>query len=167
MVIDSNRLNRSLVTAPISCANRQPPSPAIAAEIMNTESLSRTTFMPSVAHAAGLFFIAVSRRPYALRRSAIIEHAEHREHDREQQQEVVLRVEVDAEQLRARHLEIAVREDRAPPLAAAATGWSPPARSPPPTTTAAISAPRARYDRNAAVDRAERRARRAGSASPG
>ena len=63
MVIDSKRLKRSLVTAPISCANRHPPRPAIAADIMNTDSLSRTTFMPSVAHAAGLFFIAVRRRP--------------------------------------------------------------------------------------------------------
>ena len=43
--------------------NRTPPSPAIAAEIMNTESFSLIRFWPSVAAAAGLSFIAVRRRP--------------------------------------------------------------------------------------------------------
>ena len=35
----------------------------MAAESMNTDSLRRTTFMPRVAHAAGLSFMAASRRP--------------------------------------------------------------------------------------------------------
>ena len=40
-----------------------PPSPAIAADSMKTDSFSLTTFWPRVAAAAGLSFMAVRRRP--------------------------------------------------------------------------------------------------------
>ncbi len=43
--------------------SRMPPMPAMAAESMNTESLSLTRFWPRVAAAAGLSFMAVRRRP--------------------------------------------------------------------------------------------------------
>ena len=42
--------------------SRTPPMPAIAAESMNTDNLSLTRFCPRVAAAAGLSFMAVSRR---------------------------------------------------------------------------------------------------------
>ncbi len=40
-----------------------PPMPAMAADIMKTDSLRRTTLMPRVAQAAGLSFMALRRRP--------------------------------------------------------------------------------------------------------
>ena len=51
----------------LSCKppNSAPPSPAMPAEIANTASLVPSRFMPSVAHAAWLSFIASSRRPNA------------------------------------------------------------------------------------------------------
>jgi hypothetical protein len=40
-----------------------PPTPAMAADSMNTDSFSATGLCPRVAEAAGLSFSAVSRRP--------------------------------------------------------------------------------------------------------
>ena len=60
---DSKRPKRSAEMAPIWPPKRHPPRPAIAADSMNTDSFSRTMFMPSVAQAAGLSFMAASRRP--------------------------------------------------------------------------------------------------------
>jgi hypothetical protein len=49
-------------------AHISPPRPAVADDSMNTPSFSRVMFIPSVAHAAGLSFMAIIIRPYALRR---------------------------------------------------------------------------------------------------
>ncbi len=60
----------SCATVPVAADISTPPRPAIAAEIMKTLSFSRTRFWPSIAEAAGLSFIAASRRPYPLLRRA-------------------------------------------------------------------------------------------------
>ena len=51
------------VTDPSALDIRIPPRPAMAADSMKTLSLSLTRFCPRVAAAAGLSFMAVSRRP--------------------------------------------------------------------------------------------------------
>ena len=53
---------RSRLAEPIRVI-RAPPTPAMAADSMNTDSFSVTMLWPSVAEAAGLSFMAVSRRP--------------------------------------------------------------------------------------------------------
>ena len=54
---------RSRFAEPICAVISAPPTPAMAADSMNTDSLSVTMLWPSVADAAGLSFMAVSRRP--------------------------------------------------------------------------------------------------------
>ena len=54
---------RSRLTEPSWADMSTPPTPAMAAESMNTDSLRRTTLMPRVAQAAGLSFMAARRRP--------------------------------------------------------------------------------------------------------
>ena len=56
-------MNVSALTLTDALDKSTPPRPAIAAEIMNTESFSLIRFWPSVAAAAGLSFMAVRRRP--------------------------------------------------------------------------------------------------------
>ena len=56
-------MNVSALTLTDALDRSTPPSPAMAAEIMNTESFSLIRFCPSVAAAAGLSFMAVRRRP--------------------------------------------------------------------------------------------------------
>ena len=95
---------------------------------MNTESLSRTTLNPNVTRPG----CSSSPSSAARRRSAAAQSSRRRSSantDCEQEDEVRLRREVDAEQPWTRDLEIAVRKDRRSSARAAATGSSRRARS--------------------------------------
>jgi hypothetical protein len=52
-----------MLAEPIWAVMSAPPTPAMAADSMNTDSLSESGLWPSVAEAAGLSRSAVSRRP--------------------------------------------------------------------------------------------------------
>src|SRR5581483_8147848 len=66
----SKKLNRSGLIVPSVPPYNAPPTPAIAADSVNTSSFVVRRFIPSIAHAAGLSFIASRRSPKLLRRMA-------------------------------------------------------------------------------------------------
>ena len=92
--------------------NYAPPSPAIPAESANTASFVLVRFIPTVAHAASLSFIASSRRPIELAADPHDERAREHEQDRAEHHLFLLGVEAQPEQIERGHRDRAGAEER-------------------------------------------------------